>query len=261
MGVQNRGPRTPGQRPGWRPWMAGLRPRFTRLGPAIWMTNQSSQTTKVKCWRFHPTSLWCGRKMRSVLTFALISLGFVVASCSAISQQGINDLAILYLWSLRYHYQHWNRCHWRGRRVPLENRWWALPTNWLRVAGPLQWLEMSSMRRRWSLAWQIGSSCEDFFRGFSSIFVFKLDGQHTPALGSIFLIWKISLCLILTHPIELVCFRDFWSQIWAFGMGTQKFMVPLHLDHVKIHPKRPTAAADIDLVVQVPYNIETSANC
>ena len=43
-------------------------------------------------------------------------------------------------------------------------------------------------------------------------------------------------------------------------MGTRKFMVPLHLDHVEIQPERPTAAADIDLVVQVPYNIETSAN-
>ena len=79
-------------------------------------------------------------------------------------------------------------------------------------------------------------------------------------MGSIFLVGKISLWLILTHLSALVRFRVSRSQIWAFEMGTRKFMVPLHLDHVEIQPEWPTAAADIDLVVQVPYNIETSAN-
>ena len=44
---QNRGPRTPGQRPGGRPRMAGLRPRLIRPGqntrPSVGMMDQSSQ--------------------------------------------------------------------------------------------------------------------------------------------------------------------------------------------------------------------------
>jgi len=48
MGVQNTGPRTPRQRPGGRPWMAGDRPRFIRPGQnlmrqSVGMSDQNSQ--------------------------------------------------------------------------------------------------------------------------------------------------------------------------------------------------------------------------
>jgi len=48
MGLHNTGPRTPRQRPGGRPWMAGPRPRFISPGlnmmrPSVGMTNQTSQ--------------------------------------------------------------------------------------------------------------------------------------------------------------------------------------------------------------------------
>ena len=41
-------------------------------------------------------------------------------------------------------------------------------------------------------------------------------------------------------------------------MVKQKFMVSLHFDHEEIQPESPTAAADIDLVIQVSSNMTVS---
>ena len=47
------------------------------------------------------------------------------------------------------------------------------------------------------------------------------------------------------------------SESSCLAMVKQKFMVPLHFDHEEIQPESPTAAADMDLVIQVSSNLNS----